>query len=124
LITTGARVEPGTSGGVSLQGTLAALGGSAAIGLPAGLLAGEWRLAAAAVLGGLAGSLFDSLLGATVQAMYWCPSCQKETERHPSHTCGASTQPIRGWRWLGNDAVNFSASVVGAATVWLLASGL
>ncbi len=122
LITTGASVDPGTSGGVSLQGTLAAAAGSAVIGATAGLLTGDWFMAAAAWAGGLAGSLFDSLLGATIQAMFWCPACLKETERHPLHACGAHTQPVRGWHWLGNDAVNFAASLFGAGAALLIAT--
>ena len=73
-----------------------------------------------AILGGLAGSLFDSLLGATVQAIYYCPTCEKETEK-TLHTCGTNTQQTRGWRWLSNDMVNFISSLVGAlvaVVVW------
>jgi uncharacterized membrane protein len=66
------------------------------------------------VLAGLAGSFFDSLLGATKQAIYWCPFCQKETERFPTHLCGTGTVYYRGWRWLDNDWVNFLASLAGA----------
>jgi Raf kinase inhibitor-like YbhB/YbcL family protein len=57
-------------------------------------------------LAGLAGSLVDSLLGATWQAIYYCPACRKETERHPLHTCGTPITLLRGWRWLNNDWVN------------------
>jgi uncharacterized membrane protein len=63
---------------------------------------------------GLVGSLFDSLLGATIQAMYFCPADQKETEKHPLHTCGTPTVHIRGWQWLDNDWVNFACSAFGA----------
>ena len=68
----------------------------------------------AIILGGLAGSLVDSLLGATFQAIYHCPACDKETERHPTHTCGAVTLQVRGWRWLNNDVVNLICSLMGA----------
>ena len=63
---------------------------------------------------GLAGSLFDSVLGATVQAMYYCPTDQKETEKHPLHTCGTETLHIRGWKWLDNDWVNFACGASGS----------
>ena len=122
LITNGAVVERGASGGVSLLGSLATLGGAALVALIAAAFSQESALlvGAAALLGGLAGSFFDSLLGASVQAIYTCPACKKETERHPYHTCGTQTEHLRGWRWLDNDLVNFLASLSGA----LVAVGL
>ena len=124
LITTGRRVEVGASGGVTWLGTGASLGGALLIGLLGGLILRQgWTVAGALLLattvGGLAGSLFDSLLGATVQAIYWCDACGKETERK-LHGCGTQTRPLRGWRWLDNDLVNFIASAVGA----LVAAGI
>lgn len=114
-VTTGECVPAGTSGAISLPGMLAAIGGALWIGVPAGLVQAWPALIGAAALGGLAGSLFDSLLGATVQAIYICPACKKETERFPVHGCGTPTVPLRGWRWLDNDGVNFAASLIGAA---------
>ena len=120
LITTGVPVEPGTSGGVTVEGTTAALAGAALIAAVGGALGGGWGVAVAGTVGGLAGSLFDSLLGATAQAMYYCPACNKETERHPTHSCGSPTRRIRGWPWLKNDAVNLAATLAGS----LLAAGI
>ena len=127
LITNGKRVDVGASGGVTWLGSAASLAGAFTIGLFAALgvliLRQGWAGAAvvllAATAGGAAGSLFDSLLGATVQAMYWCDTCRKETERRV-HRCGTETRLVRGWRWLGNDLVNFAASAVGA----LVAAGI
>lgn len=143
LITNLKPVDVGTSGGISLAGTLAAFGGALVIGAAfpifdditchsfvalsgAKYLIDPCRFMPAlipiATLAGLGGSLFDSLLGATVQAIYYCPSCQKETERK-LHTCGTPTILKRGWRWLNNDWVNFISSLVGAgiaAGLWVV----
>lgn len=131
LITTGRVVAVGTSGGLTVTGTGAALGGGALIGLVAAgfQLAGGAGLWAAAALvlvggvGGLHGALADSLLGATVQAIYLCPACGQETERHPRHRCGTATRRLRGLPWLDNDWVNFISSAAGgaaAAGLWAL----
>jgi uncharacterized protein (TIGR00297 family) len=126
LISNGKKVEAGTSGGVTPLGYLAALGGATLITvLAAAFTPGRNTLIqlSTIILGGVAGSSFDSLLGATVQAIYYCPTCQKETERHPRHSCGSQTQHVRGWRWLNNDWVNFACSLAGslvAVGLWAL----
>lgn len=117
LITTGRPVAPGTSGGVTLLGSAASASGAFTLGLFFWLMqAGHRslaRLPLTALVSGMAGSLFDSLLGATVQAMYYCPACKTETERRV-HRCGTPTIPLRGIPWMNNDAVNFLATGFGA----------
>ena len=130
LITSGKPVPPGTSGGITLMGTAAAGVGAAFIGILAlALRLGETALGLApvtnlvplipaALIGGVAGSLIDSVFGATVQAMYSCPVCGKETEKTIHH--GTRTQHIRGWGWMDNDLVNFLSSAFGALIAALI----
>ena len=125
LITSWKKVERGASGGVSLEGSLASALGSFfiailalifmpediyTIGISSALLNGLvtvfWM-----TLAGFAGSLFDSLIGATVQGLFFCDKCKKETEKSPRHNCGAPTRLIRGFSWLNNDVVNISCSI-------------
>jgi uncharacterized protein (TIGR00297 family) len=133
LITTGETVPPGTSGGVTRLGIWATLAGALLIGAVAtaltqlGALLDGSALSLKAVsypllaaVGGMAGSLADSLLGATIQGIYYCDRCQKETES-PVHRCGKQTRRIRGLAWLNNDLVNFLASAVGGLVAALLA---
>lgn len=118
LVTTWREVEPGTSGAVSLTGTTAALAGSLLIGVGLWILllleagpASPW-LVAVALVGGLGGALVDSLLGATVQAIFAYRD-GRETERRFAHD-GTPTTFVRGWPWLNNDLVNLLSSIVGA----------
>lgn len=120
LIANGRPVERGTSGGVSLIGYLAALAGALLVGMVGAVFTPGLPLAgllSGAAISGLLGSSFDSYLGATIQAIYFCPNCHKETERHPLHTCGSKTTLGRGLRWLNNDWVNFACSLGGALTM-------
>jgi uncharacterized protein (TIGR00297 family) len=124
LITSGRAVEPGTSGGVTLFGSSAAALGAALIGISLlalllleGAAAPLWVLPAA-IVGGLGGAMLDSLLGATVQAIYAYPD-GRETERRAASD-GTPTAFLRGWPWLNNDIVNLSSSVGGAAIAILV----
>jgi len=128
LITTGKPVAVGTSGAVSLWGSAAGAAGALLIALLAVLLSPFvgavpatpllW-LPVAAWLGGVGGALVDSLLGASVQGIYWCERDQKETEKR-IHSCGERTRLLRGWAWLDNEWVNVVCSIVGSAIAWLL----
>jgi uncharacterized protein (TIGR00297 family) len=130
LLTTGKTVPPGTSGGVTWLGSVAAMLGGAFIGIAAAVLAAfsganlpqsGLTLIMAGLLGGTAGMLGDSLLGATVQASYLCPSCNKPTESRVHH-CGTATIQVRGAGWINNDLVNVAGSVVGGIVGAIAAS--
>lgn len=127
LITTGQPVPVGTSGAISAGGTAIAAVGALAIGITAlaalqlagstlapQSLRGAFLLVAIAVVAGVGGALLDSLFGATVQSMYYCTHCKKETEK-TLHHCGAKTAAIRGFGWFDNDIVNLASSMLGAA---------
>ncbi|MBI5167652.1 MAG: DUF92 domain-containing protein [candidate division NC10 bacterium] len=122
LLTTGAKVPPGTSGAISSWGLVGALLGSLFIGMTTfpglrierGSL--SWyralSLLSISMVSGLVGTFLDSLLGATLQGVYWCPRCRHETERKV-HLCGQATQPARGYPWFNNDLVNLAGSLMG-----------
>ncbi len=123
LLTTGQPVEPGTSGGITPLGFAASALGALTQGLVFWLARGPRKTLAAlpwiGLISGLVGSVCDSLWGATVQAMRFCPTCQRETERLV-HSCGTHTRPLRGLPWCNNDGVNFFATLVGSLTAVLL----
>lgn len=130
-ILTGRRVSAGTSGGVTPLGSGAALAGAAFIGAAAALLAGAppapegaaaagGALLAAAAAAGTAGAFADSLLGATVQAMYRCRACGSETER--AEHCGVAAERVRGYAVMTNDAVNLASSALAGLLAWLIGS--
>ena len=86
LVTTLEEVDPGTDGGITIEGTVAGLVGALLVAVIALALLGVSPLGAGLVaVGGMAGMLVDSLLGATIEG-----------------------------RGIGNQAVNFLATLSGA----------
>lgn len=93
LITTWKKVEPGTDGAITLAGTMD--GATAAIGIALVFALSRtlsWRSFAICAGAGVAGMIFDSLLGATVERR----------------------------RLLRNNAVNFASTIFAAALAFLL----
>ncbi len=117
LITNGKSIAPGTSGGITPLGMTASALGACSLGyffwLVNGLCKSRSIAPFLAFISGIAGSCFDSFLGATSQAMYFCPTCKTETEQHIHH-CGTRTQFLRGIQWMNNDVVNCIATAIGS----------
>lgn len=129
----GKRVPAGTSGAISGLGTFATCMGALTIGAaavaalyiaddPAFSFPYTWSflgvICLSALVGGIAGSFTDSLLGATIQAMYKCKSCNHLTEK--SVHCGHPTELVKGWRWMTNDLVNGISSMVGGIVALII----
>lgn len=114
-------VPPGTSGGVSLAGTLGGIVGALVLSLSA-----LWWVQRPGVflvifvVSGFVGSMLDSILGAAFQVQRRCTVCGKIVEG--SRHCGVATSFHRGIRWLTNDWVNVACSFSGALVAWMLAS--
>ncbi|WP_018750463.1 DUF92 domain-containing protein [Paenibacillus sanguinis] len=131
-IRSGRVIPPGTSGGVTWLGSMAALAGAVCIGGAAWLLllwtdgvAGssvgvillalvKWGMVGG--LSGMAGAFADSWLGATLQRMQRCPVCGKEVE--VAFHCGQGTLPSRGLSWMSNDMVNLLSSLGAGLLAW------
>ena len=117
FITTLKPVDTGTSGAFSPLGSAFAILGAlfiAAVTVGLSSVTAEIFHAAAIASAGVMGAVVDSFAGATIQSVYWCPVCKKETERQV-HRCGTRTRKIRGWDWVDNDSVNLFAAIAGAA---------
>ncbi|MBB3867440.1 DUF92 domain-containing protein [Parageobacillus toebii NBRC 107807] len=97
------KAEVGTSGAVTLLGTIAAFLGAAFIGFASAFQWDNISIMTVAFFGWL-GSFFDTLFGAAWQTVYRCPVCGLETER--KEHCGQKTVHIKGSRFVNNDVVN------------------
>lgn len=116
-------VSPGLSGGVSPLGLLASLGGAGVVALTYGLYqfaAGNsgvllWLQIGVITLGGLLGSILDSLMGAAIQAKYINSKTGEITEKPTDGN--QPNQLISGLSFVNNDFVNFASSLLAALLV-------
>lgn len=116
LLTTFKKVEAGTSGAISVIGTLGGCLGSVCIilcGLP-------WQSGSTVMyvvtilLAGMIGNVVDSVLGALVQKQYQCARCGRTTEREIH--CHVPAHRVRGKKFIDNDVVNLCCSLTGIFT--------
>ncbi|MAT39020.1 MAG: hypothetical protein CL946_05390 [Ectothiorhodospiraceae bacterium] len=116
------RVPPGTSGGITLLGTVGGAAGALGIGI---IGTAFWpgtedlvHIMGIVLAAGIAGNVFDSILGASLQTRYTCAVCGVTTERRIHHDL--ETNHTGGVAWINNDAVNALASLFGACAAALL----
>lgn len=112
---TWSRVEAGTSGAVSLGGTVGAVLGAASVAGAAALTGGApdsiGSGSAAGIVGaGLAGMVVDSVAGAVLQARYRDPNSGRLVER----PTGMEASLVQGWRRIDNEVVNGLGTAAGA----------
>lgn len=100
------RVEKGTSGAISMLGTISAVLGSLLIAI-----VGDWvfnltiRDFWIVFVFGYFGNMIDTIIGAYYQQTYQCTVCGIETEKKIH--CGKKNVRFRGYEIINNDFVNF-----------------
>ena len=122
MITNFKPVEKGISGGVTLLGTLGGFAGSAFI------ISASWitfafsnvhppgfKVLWISFAVGIVGFIFDSILGATVQALYRNKVASQVTE-----AVGTENQLIKGYKYMNNDVVNLMTTLFAAISGALL----
>lgn len=114
LITTGHKVSPGTDGGVSVRGTLAAFMGSVIIGLITAFFYphNALKIFFVVTMAGFLGSLLDSVYGAAYQY------------REESGIVGAVKYYLFGSKYITNNDVNAMATGSGFLLALLVSSFL
>ncbi|WP_139364852.1 DUF92 domain-containing protein [Sutcliffiella halmapala] len=113
-------VESGQSGAISGLGTAAAVVGSAFIAVISMFLWEEitWSMLVVITLLGIIGCFVDTVIGASLQAIYQCQNCGKVVER--KFHCEQATTLIKGVTLVNNDVVNICSILIVTTLAWVL----
>ena len=125
------KVPKGTSGGVSLIGTLGALLGATIVSVILFIMIiyerlvpnffNEFALFIFLVILGFSGSIIDSILGATLQNKYYCPVCMKNVEEKYHAKCKTNNlTKINSKTFLNNNTVNIFSNILVSLLGFLL----
>lgn len=115
------RIETGTSGAVSLLGTVAAVCGSLTIAIFSFYFFHLTFMETVIIFCfGFLGNIIDTLFGAFIQVVYQCKICLTEVES--KWHCGKKTILIRGTPIFNNDFVNFTSGFLVALMGMIVSS--
>jgi uncharacterized protein (TIGR00297 family) len=116
------KIPKGTSGGVSLSGTVGGLAGaivisivliiSLAISNPVISSSTLIFIAIFVTILGFLGQIFDSLLGALLQNKYFCPKCHILVEEPNHFICNTENlKKVKKFTFLDNNTVNLTTNL-------------
>ncbi len=112
-IITGKKVEKGTSGGITMLGVAASLFCCVLYGIL--YYSSFWnstvRLASLAAVTAFFGSVMDSFLGASAQALYYDPDLDEYSEKKTNKD-GKELRLVKGFSFFTNDMVNFCSNLL------------
>lgn len=125
LITSLKKVPHGTPGGITGYGMVAQLISPASITLvllpifyPNHGAPFMVNVLAMTLTSSIAGSMVDSMVGASIQGVYKCGKCSKVTESKIH--CGTKAVKLRGFSLVGNNLVNLTSALTGALVAVML----
>ena len=113
-------IEPGTSGGITILGTIAGIFGISIIlisSLSTNFLTDYFSILYI-LIGAFLGIMIDSILGATIQAQYYCVKCNKYTELSTHHN--TKNKLVKGKTIIDNNIVNLLSTISGSIIAILL----
>ena len=114
LITNLKEVETGRSGGITILGSLASIFGIIIIILSSSIngFSFNMNILYVTIIGAFFGILIDSIIGATIQAQYFCNKCNKFTELSIHHE--QQNELMKGYSFIDNNIVNLLATLSGS----------
>ena len=114
LITNFKDVEAGKSGGITILGIFASIIGIIIIiisSLVIGFVLNYYSIFAI-IIGSFVGILIDSIIGATIQAQYYCVDCKKYSELQYHHK--KKNELTKGYSFIDNNIVNLLSTTIGS----------
>lgn len=121
LITNFKEVHTGRSGGISLLGTFSGLVSCFFFSIFSSFIFNLeiYKILPLVMLCSTLANIFDSFLGATIQGLYYCNSCDMYSEEK-IHTCGNKCEHALGINFINNHVINFIAVSTGGLLALIL----
>ena len=111
-------VPKGTSGSITLLGTIGSIIGAILIAVLGQIIFSHKNIFLPIAIAGISGSVFDSFLGRFFQAKYLCKECGEHSE--DNNHCDLPALRISGLKIIDNNMVNFLNTLFGGIMGYVL----